>query len=274
MKFDADIASITTYFVENESRQPQPILPRPVVVGGFQATAWTSSPSRFANNSPGTDAKRVDGNESFTLRRRFARVLVEGSSMESDETRLLWCVQKGRQSMFVLFYATLFILIFFLRRKLLAMDVASLRPSFQARGGGNRQSPGVSFSSQQSDKLWSLLTKLHKVGGYSHTFGALDPVQVIQMAPSLSSIYVSGWQSSSTASSTNEPGPDFADYPSNVRKKSTQCNAHTIVAKRRTSILTVLLFSLFRRCPTRSINLSRPSSFTTVARIWSVARPC
>jgi len=33
------------------------------------------------------------------------------------------------------------------------------------------------------------------------------------MAPHLSSIYVSGWQCSSTASTTNEPGPDFADYP-------------------------------------------------------------
>jgi len=57
------------------------------------------------------------------------------------------------------------------------------------------------------------LRTLHDKHGYSHTFGALDPVQVIQMAPHLSSIYVSGWQSSSTASTTNEPGPDFADYP-------------------------------------------------------------
>ena len=54
------------------------------------------------------------------------------------------------------------------------------------------------------------------MGGYSHTFGALDPVQVIQMGPHLSSVYVSGWQCSSTASSTNEPGPDFADYPMNT----------------------------------------------------------
>ncbi|KAL7577664.1 hypothetical protein ACA910_015176 [Epithemia clementina (nom. ined.)] len=97
-----------------------------------------------------------------------------------------------------------------------AMDVACLRPSAEARGGGSRMAPGVSFSSQQSDKLWSLLTKLHEVGGYSHTFGALDPVQVIQMAPHLSTIYVSGWQCSSTASTTNDPGPDFADYPSNT----------------------------------------------------------
>jgi len=33
------------------------------------------------------------------------------------------------------------------------------------------------------------------------------------MAPHLTSIYISGWQCSSTASSTNDPGPDFADYP-------------------------------------------------------------
>lgn len=95
------------------------------------------------------------------------------------------------------------------------MDVACLRPSHQARGG-SLEAPGASFSSQQSTKLWDLLTSLHDVGGYSHTFGALDTVQVIQMAPHLSSIYVSGWQCSSTASTTNEPGPDFADYPSNT----------------------------------------------------------
>ena len=95
------------------------------------------------------------------------------------------------------------------------MDVACLRPSHQARGG-SLEAPGASFSSQQSTKLWDLLTSLHDVGGYSHTFGALDPVQVTQMSPHLSSVYVSGWQCSSTASSTNEPGPDFADYPSNT----------------------------------------------------------
>merc|ERR1712066_964858 len=40
-----------------------------------------------------------------------------------------------------------------------------------------------------------------------------DPVQVVQMAKYLTSVYVSGWQSSSTASTSNEPGPDVADYP-------------------------------------------------------------
>src|SRR5258708_2623208 len=44
----------------------------------------------------------------------------------------------------------------------------------------------------------------------------LDPVQVTQMAKYLETVYISGWQSSSTASSTNEPGPDLADYPYNT----------------------------------------------------------
>jgi isocitrate lyase len=34
-----------------------------------------------------------------------------------------------------------------------------------------------------------------------------------QMVKYLDTIYVSGWQSSSTASSTDEPSPDLADYP-------------------------------------------------------------
>jgi len=36
---------------------------------------------------------------------------------------------------------------------------------------------------------------------------------VTQMAKYIDTVYVSGWQCSSTASSTDEPGPDLADYP-------------------------------------------------------------
>jgi isocitrate lyase len=98
-----------------------------------------------------------------------------------------------------------------------AMDVVSLRPSSKARYGGKTlMSPNCEASNASSEKLYALLRNLHARGGYSHTFGAMDPVQVIQMAPHLSSIYVSGWQCSSTASTTNEPGPDFADYPMNT----------------------------------------------------------
>ena len=92
----------------------------------------------------------------------------------------------------------------------LAIDVAALRPSNEARPTGQHLAPKAAYSNQASLKLYALLDEMYKRGGYSHTFGALDPVQVVQMAPHLTSIYVSGWQCSSTASSTNDPGPDFA----------------------------------------------------------------
>merc|ERR1719388_203481 len=64
-----------------------------------------------------------------------------------------------------------------------------------------------------SMKLFNMLRDAQKNGTCSHTFGALDPVQIVQMNKYLTSVYVSGWQSSSTASTSNEPGPDIADYP-------------------------------------------------------------
>ncbi|EPZ36958.1 isocitrate lyase and phosphorylmutase [Rozella allomycis CSF55] len=71
-------------------------------------------------------------------------------------------------------------------------------------------------SNDQAKKLWDLLRKHQRNRTASVTFGALDPIQVVQMAKYLDTIYVSGWQCSSTASSSNEPGPDLADYPMNT----------------------------------------------------------
>ncbi|KAG0347931.1 isocitrate lyase 1, partial [Podila minutissima] len=68
-------------------------------------------------------------------------------------------------------------------------------------------------SNVQAKKLWKLLKSHRKNKTASHTFGALDPIQVAQMAKYIETVYVSGWQCSSTASSSNEPGPDLADYP-------------------------------------------------------------
>lgn len=68
-------------------------------------------------------------------------------------------------------------------------------------------------SDVQGKKLWKLLSEHAANGTPSHTYGALDPVQVSLMAKYLETVYVSGWQSSSTASTSNEPGPDLADYP-------------------------------------------------------------
>ncbi|KAL4280460.1 hypothetical protein GQ457_03G011200 [Hibiscus cannabinus] len=89
------------------------------------------------------------------------------------------------------------------RRPYTAHDVVALR-------GNLKQSYG---SDEMAKKLWGTL-KTHQANGTaSRTFGALDPVQVTMMAKHLDSIYVSGWQCSSTHTTTNEPGPDLADYP-------------------------------------------------------------
>lgn len=89
------------------------------------------------------------------------------------------------------------------RRPYTAKDVVSLR-------GNLKQSYG---SNELAKKLWRTL-KTHQANGTaSRTFGALDPVQVAMMGKHLDSIYVSGWQCSSTHTTTNEPGPDLADYP-------------------------------------------------------------
>ncbi|KAL1197488.1 Isocitrate lyase [Cardamine amara subsp. amara] len=68
-------------------------------------------------------------------------------------------------------------------------------------------------SNEMAKKLWRTLKSHQANGTASRTFGALDPVQVTMMAKHLDTIYVSGWQCSSTHTSTNEPGPDLADYP-------------------------------------------------------------
>ncbi|KAI1468097.1 isocitrate lyase [Daldinia caldariorum] len=68
-------------------------------------------------------------------------------------------------------------------------------------------------SNAQSKKLWNILEERFKNRDASYTYGCLEPTMLTQMARYLDTVYVSGWQSSSTASSTDEPGPDLADYP-------------------------------------------------------------
>lgn len=68
-------------------------------------------------------------------------------------------------------------------------------------------------SNNQAKKLYQLMEEHDKAKTVSFTFGALDPIHVSQMAKYVDTIYVSGWQCSSTASTSNEPSPDLADYP-------------------------------------------------------------
>ncbi|KAK1138285.1 isocitrate lyase 1 [Aspergillus melleus] len=71
-------------------------------------------------------------------------------------------------------------------------------------------------SNALSKKLWKTLESNFENKAASFTYGCLEPTMITQMAKYLDTIYVSGWQSSSTASSTDEPSPDLADYPMNT----------------------------------------------------------
>ncbi|CAG8085494.1 unnamed protein product [Penicillium salamii] len=68
-------------------------------------------------------------------------------------------------------------------------------------------------SNVQAKKLWGIVESNFQNKQASFTYGCLEPTMITQMSQFLDTIYVSGWQSSSTASSTDEPSPDLADYP-------------------------------------------------------------
>ncbi|KAH7911603.1 isocitrate lyase and phosphorylmutase [Hygrophoropsis aurantiaca] len=65
-----------------------------------------------------------------------------------------------------------------------------------------------------ANKLFALLTEAAAAGRPVHTMGAIDPIQMTQMARWQEIVYVSGWAASSVLTTgNNEVGPDFGDYP-------------------------------------------------------------
>ncbi|KAI5475861.1 isocitrate lyase, mitochondrial [Pseudohyphozyma bogoriensis] len=63
-------------------------------------------------------------------------------------------------------------------------------------------------------KLWAALERASAQERPLLTMGAIDPIQMTQMAEHLEVLYVSGWASSSVLTTgNNETGPDLADYP-------------------------------------------------------------
>ncbi|KAF7972167.1 hypothetical protein HWV62_18734 [Athelia sp. TMB] len=69
-------------------------------------------------------------------------------------------------------------------------------------------------SSLLADKLFALLARAAEAGKPVHTMGAIDPVQMTQMARHQEVVYVSGWAASSVLTTgNNEVGPDLGDYP-------------------------------------------------------------
>jgi len=61
-----------------------------------------------------------------------------------------------------------------------------------------------------ADKLYATLSKAADAGQPVHTMGAIDPVQMTQMARHQDVVYVSGWAASSLlTTANNEVGPDL-----------------------------------------------------------------
>lgn len=61
-----------------------------------------------------------------------------------------------------------------------------------------------------ANKLYALFENAAKEGRPVHTMGAIDPVQMTQMAPHQEVVYVSGWACSSVLTTgNNDVGPDL-----------------------------------------------------------------
>ncbi|KAF3910140.1 hypothetical protein AA313_de0207932 [Arthrobotrys entomopaga] len=93
-----------------------------------------------------------------------------------------------------------------IKRTYTAADVVSKRGTV----------PQTYPSSHQAKKLFSLLSERANEQLPAHTMGAIDPVQMTQMAENQEILYVSGWACSSVLTTTNEVSPDFGDYPYNT----------------------------------------------------------
>jgi isocitrate lyase len=65
-----------------------------------------------------------------------------------------------------------------------------------------------------ANKLFAILTKAAREGRPVHTMGAIDPIQMTQMAYNQEVLYVSGWAASSVLTTgNNEVGPDLGYVP-------------------------------------------------------------
>jgi isocitrate lyase len=65
-------------------------------------------------------------------------------------------------------------------------------------------------SAALADKLYATFKRASEAGQPVHTMGAIDPVQMTQMAKHQEVVYVSGWAASSVlTTANNEVGPDL-----------------------------------------------------------------
>ncbi|KAF8273026.1 isocitrate lyase and phosphorylmutase [Lactarius quietus] len=99
----------------------------------------------------------------------------------------------------------------------LSLDTPTLTEeadAFDSRVAAGSLPPLPLPSTLLADKLYAVFDRAAKEGKPVHTLGAIDPVQMTQMARWLEVMYVSGWAASSVlTTANNEVGPDLGDYP-------------------------------------------------------------
>lgn len=90
---------------------------------------------------------------------------------------------------------------------------ASIKRTYSASAVASKQGsmPVLPLpSTLLADKLYAILSKAADEGRPVHTMGAIDPVQMTQMARHQEAVYVSGWASSSVLTTgNNDVGPDY-----------------------------------------------------------------
>ena len=121
-----------------------------------------------------------------------------------------------------------------------------------------------------ADKMFALFTRAAERKEPVHTMGAIDPVQVTQMARYQEVVYVSGWAASSVLTTgNNEVGPDLACVillePVSVRPFDTSL-VTTHIQPSRTKYTAS---SAHSSCMTESIMTSECLRVRRLAKRWS-----
>ena len=106
-----------------------------------------------------------------------------------------------------------------------------------------------------ADKLFRIFEHASANGLPVHTMGAIDPVQMTQMASHQQVVYISGWAASSLLTTgSNEVGPDFGYAPLLVQSPSHSHYLETIHTPQFRTRYNV--YSAHSNCTTKSITMS------------------
>lgn len=147
------------------------------------------------------------------------------------------------------------------KRPYTASDVVAKQGSFP---------PATLTGSLLADKLFALFTRAAERKEPVHTMGAIDPVQVTQMARYQEVVYVSGWAASSVlTTANNEVGPDLSYVPFSQRHLVIFDHLRTAITHIRPFPIKYIAFSVRSNCMTENTMMSECLRLQRPVRRWS-----